>query len=191
MAGDSAYASGSRQVLEEYEERFYHYSLLSRQVMAASSAAVTTVSGWYYNRLWSQRSYSKGRIAGLLAVCSLTSGSVAVLAWEYLVTRPVNKEQLLCPVCVAVRGSAVAVLGGVVLPGILGPLGTRIHSSHRIVPGLARLFFYGPKPLGTAGVIFMSLQAALGYLLAGKQVEIKLEETLIRRKIVNIPVIRH
>ena len=178
-------ASGCRQVLEEYEERFSRHSLLSRQFMAASSAAVTTASGWYYNRLWSQRKYSMGRIAGLLAVCSLTAGSVAVLAWEYLVTRPVDKEKLLCSVCVAIRGSAVAVLGGVLFPGILGSLGMRLHSSPRTVPKLAEFFFHCPRPLGTAGVIFMSIQAGLGYLLAGKQVEIKLEERLIRRKIIS------
>ncbi|XP_062521609.1 uncharacterized protein LOC134196483 [Corticium candelabrum] len=181
MTGDvSAYG---RRVLEEYEERSKLQSLLSRQILAASGATVTTISGWFTNRLWKQRQYSRVGIAGILAVCSLTAGSIAVLCWEYLVTRPIDKERLLCSVCVATRGSAVAVLGGVIIPGMFGALGTRLKPFPKSLPQLLGASAHLPKPLGTAGIILMSVQAGVGYLLAGKQIELKLEERVIRRKI--------
>jgi len=97
-------------------------------------------------------------------------GSIAVVSWHYLVSRPIKTQKLNCAACASIRGSLLLVLNGCLLPSFAVALlhFRRNTSLQQHVVEAFLDFCYSPyygrsKPYIIALVVF---QAILGYGMA-------------------------
>ena len=97
-------------------------------------------------------------------------GSIALVSWHYLVSRPIKTKKLNCAACASIRGSLLLVLNGCLLPSFAVALlhfrrntGLQQHVVEAFLDFCYSPYYGRSKPYIIALVVF---QAVLGYGMA-------------------------